>query len=169
MDVLGKFHLELVPFLAQLFNFLVIAFILWRFLVRPLMATMKNRREIIAKGLEDAEKARKALEDASAERARLLQEASAEAYRLLENARAEADRLRASALERAAQDAARVTAEARANITLERQAMEREVQALSLQLSGRILMKAVEGLFTDAEKKLVVTRGLERIGRAGRS
>jgi hypothetical protein len=47
--------------------------------------------------------------------------------------------------------------------------MEREVQALSLQLSGRILMKAVEGLFTDAEKKLVVTRGLERIGRAGRS
>src|SRR5579864_4664942 len=103
MDILGKFHLELVPFLAQLFNFLVIAFILWRFLVRPLMATMKTRRETIVKGLEDAEKARRALEDASAERAKILQEASAEAYKLLENARAEADRLRAAALERAAQ------------------------------------------------------------------
>jgi F-type H+-transporting ATPase subunit b len=169
MDVLGKFHLELVPFLAQLFNFLVIAFILWRFLVRPLMGTMKTRREAIAKGLEDAAKARRALEEASAERAKILQEASAEAYKLLESARAEADRLRAAALERAAQDAARVTAEARANITLERQAMERDVQALSLRLSGRILETAVEGLFTDAEKRLVVTRGLERIGRAGRS
>jgi F-type H+-transporting ATPase subunit b len=169
MDVLGKFHLELVPFLAQLFNFLVIAFILWRFLIRPLMATMKNRREIIAKGLEDAEKARKALEDASAERAKILQEASAEAYKLLEGARAEADRLRAAALERAAQDAARVTAEAMVTIDLERQAMERDVQGLSLQLSGRIFETAVEGLFTDAEKKLVMTRGLERIGRTGRS
>jgi F-type H+-transporting ATPase subunit b len=169
MDVLGKFHLELVPFLAQLFNFLIIAFILWRFLVRPLMATMRTRRETIVKGLEDAEKARKALEDASAERAKILQEASAEAYKLLEGARAEADRLRAAALERAALDAARVTAEAMATIDLERQAMEREVQGLSLQLSGRILETAVEGLFTDAEKKLVVTRGLERIGRAGKS
>ena len=121
------------------------------------------------KGLEDAEKARKALEDASAERAKILQEASAEAYKLLEGARAEADRLRAAALERAALDAARVTAEAMATIDLERQAMEREVQGLSLQLSGRILETAVEGLFTDAEKKLVVTRGLERIGRAGKS
>lgn len=168
-DVLGKFHLELVPFLAQLVNFLIIAFILWRFLVRPLMATMKTRREAIAKGLADAEKARIALEEAGVERAKILQAASAEAYQLLETARQEADRLRAASMEKAGRDAERLIAEARGLITLERQAMERDVQSFSLRLSGRILETAVEGLFSDQEKAAVVSRGLERMARAGRT
>jgi F-type H+-transporting ATPase subunit b len=167
MDVLGKFHLELVPFLAQLVNFLVIAFILWRFLVRPLMATMKTRRETIAKGLADAEKARTALEEAGAERAKILQAASAEAYKLLENARQEAERLRAASMEKAGRDAERLIEEARDVIALERRAMERDVQGLSLHLSGRILEKAVKDLFTTEEKDRVVARGLEILGSQG--
>jgi F-type H+-transporting ATPase subunit b len=169
MDVLGRFHLELVPFIAQLVNFLIIAFILWRFLIRPLLATMRERQEKISQGITDAEKARRALNEADAERDRILQQASAEAYQLLVNARAEAERLRAAALERAAQDAERLIAEARGNIALERQAMERDVRELSLQLSGRILETAVRGLFTDEEKTRVVSRGLELIGRAARN
>jgi F-type H+-transporting ATPase subunit b len=166
-DVLGKFHLELVPFLAQLVNFLIIAFILWRFLVRPLMATMKTRREAIAKGLADAEKARTSLAEAGAERAKILQAASMEAYQLLETARQEAERLRAASMERAGRDAERLIEEARDVIALERQAMERDVQGLSLQLSGRILEKAVKDLFTAEEKDRVVARGLEILGRQG--
>ena len=169
MDILGRFGIDPILLVAQAFNFLIIAWVLWRFLIRPLMATMKERRETIARGLADAEKARQALDEASAGRAKILQAASAEAYQLLENARAEADRLRAAALEKAALDAERVVAEARGTIALERRAMERDLQSLSLELSGRILETAVEGLFTAAEKELVVTRGLERIGRAGRS
>lgn len=167
MDVLGKFHLELVPFIAQLVNFLIIAWILWRFLIRPLMATMKTRRESIVKGLADAEKARTALAAADAEKAKILQAASAEAYQLLENARQEAERLREASLERAGRDAERLIVEARGLIDLERKAMERDVQSLSLQLSGRILEKAVRDLFSEEEKAQVVSRGIELIGRAG--
>ncbi len=167
MEALGKFGLDPVLFGAQLVNFLVIAWILWRFLIKRLLATMKERQEKISTGLADAEKARRALQDADAERARIVQAASAEAYQLLENARAEAERLRAAALERAAQDAERLVAEARGNIALERQAMERDVRELSLRLSGRILETAVRGLFTDDEKARVVSRGMELIGRSG--
>jgi ATP synthase F0 subunit b len=162
-DILGRFGLDPILFAAQLFNFLVIAWILWRFLLRPLMATMKTRRETIAKGLADAEKARTSLQEAGLERAKILQGASAEAYQLLENARQEAERLRAVSMEKAGQDAERLIAEARGLISLERQAMEREVQSFSLRLSGRILETAVEGLFSDKEKASVVSRGLERI------
>ena len=59
--------------------------------------------------------------------------------------------------------------EARGLMALERQEMEKAVQGLSLQLSGRILESAVEGLFSDEEKSRIVARGLERIGKAGRS
>jgi len=169
MDTLAQFHIQWIQLAAQLFNFLVIAWIINRFLLRPLMANMKTRREKIAQGLADAEKARVALEDAARGREKVLQQASAEAYTLLQNARAEAERLRTAELARAAKDAERLIADARGVMALERAEMEKAVQVLSLQLSGRILETAVEGLFSDEEKARILSRGLERIGSIGRS
>ena len=168
MGTLGKFGLDPVLFAAQVVNFLIIAWIINRFLIRPLMANMKARREKIAAGLEDAEKARVALENAAKERDKILQNASEEAFRLLQNARDEAERLRAAALERAGADAERVIQDARGVLALERQDMEKDVQSLSLELSGKILENVVEGLFSDEEKRRIVARGIERIGRMGR-
>ncbi|HYW82027.1 MAG TPA: F0F1 ATP synthase subunit B [Spirochaetia bacterium] len=168
MGTLGKFGLDPILLVAQVFNFLIIAWILNRFLIRPLMANMKARREKIAQGLEDAERARKALETAAQERDKMLQDASAEAFRLLQNARDEAERLRAAALDRAGADAERLIAEARGVMDLERQDMEKAVQSLSLELSGKILENVVEGLFSDEEKRRIVARGIERIGRMAR-
>ncbi len=169
MDTIGRFGLDPILFAAQLFNFLVIAWIINRFLLRPLMKTMKARREKIAEGLADAEKARVALEETARERERVLQQASADAFTLLQNARDEAERLRAAELARAGKDAERLIEEARGIMALERTEMEKAVQVLSLQLSGRILEAAVEGLFSDEEKARILTRGLERIGSIGRS
>jgi F-type H+-transporting ATPase subunit b len=163
---IGRFGLDPLHFAAQLVNFLIIAWVINRFLLRPLMANMKSRREKIAQGLADAEKARAVLKDAAAERERILQEASAEAFRLLQNARDEAERLRASSLERVAVDTRRMVAEARGVIELERQDMEKAVQRLSLGLSGKILEKVVAGLFSEEERAGIVARGIERIGKA---
>jgi F0F1-type ATP synthase membrane subunit b/b' len=54
METLGQFGLKPILFVAQVVNFLIIAWVLNRFLIRPLMANMKARREKIAQGLEDA-------------------------------------------------------------------------------------------------------------------
>jgi F-type H+-transporting ATPase subunit b len=167
MEVLGRFGLESpVLLVAQIVNFLLVAWLINRFLLRPLMANLKVRRDKIAKGIADAEAARQALESASADRDTVLQQASADAYQLLENARDEAERLRASALERAGKDANRLIEDARAVMALERQNMEKEVQGLSLQLSARILESVVEGLFSDDEKARIVARGVQQIRAA---
>ena len=166
MENLGKLGLDPIHFAAQVVNFLIIGWVIYRFLLKPLLATMKARRDKIAQGLADADKARTAFEDAARERDRILQDASAEAFRLLQNARDEAERLRAAALERAGHDAERIIEEARGVMTLERQGMEREVQGLSLRLSGRILDKVVQGLFTEDERARIVARGIDRIGSA---
>jgi F-type H+-transporting ATPase subunit b len=169
METLGRFGLDPILLAAQVVNFLVIAWVLNRFLIRPLMATMKVRREKIAQGLADGEKARAALADAAREKEKILQEASAQAYRMLEGARGEAERLRAAALEKAGKDAERLIEEARGLLALERQEMEKAVQGLSLQLSGRILESVVEGLFSEKEKAQIISRGLKRIREAGGS
>ena len=169
MESLGKFGLDPLHLAAQVVNFLVIAWVIYRFLLKPLLATMKARREKIAQGLADADSAKSALGDAARERDRILQEASAESFRILQNARDEAERLRAAALERAGHDAERMIEEARGVMALERQDMEKAVQGLSLRLSGSILEKIVQGLFSEDERAGIVARGIERIGKADAS
>lgn len=164
MESLGKFGLDPLHLVAQVVNFLIIAWVIYRFLLKPMLAVVKERREKIAQGLADADRAKAALADAAKERDKILQDASAEAYRLLQIAREEGERLRAAALERAGHDAERMIAEARGVMALERQDMERAVQGLSLRLSGKILDKVVQGLFSEDERARIVARGIERIG-----
>lgn len=166
MESLGKLGLDPIHLAAQVVNFLIIGWIIYRFLLKPLLATMNARREKIAQGLADTEKARLALVEASREREKVLQEASAESFRILQNARDEAERVRAAALVRAGKDAERMIEEARGIIALERRDMEKAVQGLSLRLSGQILSKVVSDLFGEEERSRIVSRGLERIGAA---
>jgi len=166
MENIGKLGLDPLHLAAQVVNFLIIGWVIYRFLLKPLLATMKARQDKIAEGLAATEKAKSALDDAARERDRILQEASAEAFRLLQNARDEAERLRAALLERAGHDAERMIEEARGVLALERLDMEKAVQGLSLRLSGRILEKVVQGLFSEDERAGIVARGVERIGKA---
>jgi F-type H+-transporting ATPase subunit b len=167
VEAIGKFGLDPVLLVAQVVNFLIIAWVLNRFLLRPLMANTKKRREKIAQGLEDAEKARRALAEAEDERERILQQAYAQSASIVENARTEAERVRATALERSREEAERMLEEARVRMRLERLDMEKAVQRLSLDLSGRILDSVVSNLFSGEEKARIVARGLENIRRLG--
>jgi F-type H+-transporting ATPase subunit b len=166
MDTLGAFGINPILLAGQIINFLVIGWVLWRFLLKPLQANMKARAEKIAQGLQDATKAKAALEDAAKERDRVLADAYAQSSRILEKARDEAERLRAAALERAGADAERMIVEARGVMDLERQEMERAMQGLSIQLSGKILESVVTELFSPEEKARIVAEGMKRISRA---
>jgi len=167
MEALGKFGLDPVLLAAQVVNFLIIAWVINRFLLKPILATMKARKEKIARGVEDAEKARLALEDAGRERDRILAEAYARSAQIVEAARAEAERVGAAAVERTREEAERLLTEGRARMELERRDMEKAVQKLSLELSGRILDSVVSRLFSGEEKARIIARGMESIRSLG--
>ncbi len=162
-ETLGAFGINPILLAGQIINFLVIGWVLYRFLLKPLMANMKARSEKIARGLQDAAQAKAALEDAARERERVLEEAYGQSSRILERARDEAERLRAAAMERAGADAERLIEEARGLMALERQEMERAMQNLSIRLSGKILESVVADLFTEEEKARIVAEGMKRI------
>jgi F-type H+-transporting ATPase subunit b len=165
METLGRFGLDPVLFIAQLVNFLIIAYVLYRFLLKPMLANLKTRGEKIAKGLQDAEEARRALKDAEKEREKIIGSAHTEAARILELTRTEGQRLRAESVEKAREEAERVIEESRGRIALERREAERAVQGLALELSARILDQVVASLFTPEEKARIMARGLEQIRR----
>ena len=167
MDAIGKLGLDPVLLSAQIVNFLIIAFLLWRFLLKPLMAKMAERSEKIAKGLMDAEAATRAREDAMKEREAVLGAAHAEASAVLGRAREEAERIRAAGAEAARAEAEKIMADARARLRREQDEAEREVEGYSLELSEKLLQKAVGSFFTPEESRRIASRAAELIRSGG--
>ncbi len=103
MNALESLGINPTFLLSQIVNFTILFILLRLLLYKPVLNALEQRRARLEKGLQDAEAAKKALENAEAERQRILDEA-----------RAEAQKLRAEAVQQAEQAAAKVKADAQA-------------------------------------------------------
>lgn len=149
----------------QLVNFLVLLFILWKLLYKPLVAKMEERTQAIKKSLEEAQAARAEAEtqraehaaqikaayaEAQAIRATALKEAADEQRRLIDAARAEAARLVEAAKAETAQDVVRA-----------RQQLRQEVADLAVQVAERLIKKSLR----DEDHHRIVQETLARVDR----
>lgn len=73
--------------IAQILNFLVLVFVLAKFVYKPILGIMEERKNKIASDLETAEKAKNDAEAVKAEYAAKLADARQEAQAIIENAR----------------------------------------------------------------------------------
>ena len=85
--IISDFGISWPFFLAQVVNFVVVAFVLWKFAFKPVLATLDERQAKIAAGLKYAEEMKAKLEATQQESAAILKKASVEASRLIDEAR----------------------------------------------------------------------------------
>lgn len=76
---------------AQLFNFSILIFVLWRFAYKPVLNILEERRLKIDQGLDDAEAAATRLRAAEEESKQILIQARQNASQLIEKAQQQAD------------------------------------------------------------------------------
>ena len=140
MDKLGVY---LGFFLFQVFNFTIMAILLYAWAYKPILKMLKTRREKIAQGLEDAQVAAQARANAEQEAAKIIAEAQANAAQILREA---AERAEAAGRE--------VKASIEAEIAKEREAALAEVQIERERILGE-LRGQVAALSIAAAQKLV--------------
>jgi F-type H+-transporting ATPase subunit b len=85
--IVQDFGISLPFILAQILNFSIVAFILWRFAFKPVLATLDERQTKIADGLRYAEEMKAKLALTQQESAAVLKQASVNAARLVDEAR----------------------------------------------------------------------------------
>ena len=127
--LIEAFDINLVGLVFQVINFLLLLYLLNRFLFKPLLARMDERSAKIGKGLEDAEAAARDRELARAEREAAVSEARKEAADMLANANKIATDTRNDILATAREEAEKVTARAREEITAEKDRAMAELRA----------------------------------------
>jgi F-type H+-transporting ATPase subunit b len=137
------FQVDALKLAFQIINFLILLYLLNRFLFKPVMARLDERSAKIKQGLEDAETARRDRELAREEREAALSEARKEAADMLARANKIADDTRREILEEARAEAERVSAKAREEIVAEKDKAMAEIRGQVADLALEAAAKLV--------------------------
>tara|TARA_B110000037_G_C17091182_1_gene494077 strand:- start:740 stop:1255 length:516 start_codon:yes stop_codon:yes gene_type:complete len=140
-----KFGLELSQIGMQVFSFLVLTVILWKFGFKPVLATLDERQETIASGLQYAEEMKVKLADAETHHKEVLQKASIEAQGIVEDARKIADEKISKATQEAVKQAEEVIKKSEKQIEMDRKQMleeaRSEIARLVVATAAKVLSK----------------------------
>jgi F-type H+-transporting ATPase subunit b len=143
MELISALGIDLRIFIAQLINFAVLVFVLYKFAYHPVLNLLEERKEKIKKGLENAEASENALAQASAEKQQIIaaanKEAEAMSVRAKEYADEKADAIIAEAQKKAesvTKDAALRSEELKAQALKESEA---EIAKLSVLAAEKVL------------------------------
>ena len=134
--------------LVQVVNFLILLAVLYRFVYKPLLATLDARTSAIKGQLAEAQAAREAAQQQLREFEARLTAAQAEAQAVRDRALREAAELRERLNTEARQEAARLVEAARAEIDQDvrraRGELRREVATLAIAIAERLIRKNVQ-------------------------
>ena len=156
MEFFNAFAVDLPKLGFQIFNFLLLLYLLNRFLFKPVMGMLDERQRRIAKGLEDAEAAARDREQAVAAREAALAEARTEAQAMIARATKIAEDSRNEIVTAARSEAEKVAARAREEIVAEKEKAMSELRAhvadLALAAAGKLVRSEMDGT---TQRKLV--------------
>lgn len=149
MEFFNAFAVDVPKLAFQVLNFLLLLYLLNRFLFKPVLKLLDEREARIRKGLEDAEAAARDRELATAEREAALDEARKEAAAMVARANKIAEDSRAEILADAKAQADKVAERAREEITAEKDRAMAELRAtvadLALDAAGRLVRSEMNG------------------------
>ncbi len=144
-ELAGKFGIDIQLIIAQIVNFGLVVFLLYKFAFKPVIKTMDERQQKISDGLQYAEEMKSKLSEAEKTHAETLKQAQQEAQEILVEARKQSKEY----FEQQTQEA---TSKVEAMLEKGREANERErnkmlsevrqeVAHLVVQATGKVLRK----------------------------
>lgn len=135
-------------------TFIILMFILTKFIWKPIMAAVNKREENIQDALDMAKKTKAEMEKLQTQNANLLKEARVERDEMIKEAKLTSDRMIDSAKSKAVVEADKIVENARVAIKAEKNAavaqLKNEVAGVALEIAEKILRQE---LSTDEKQK----------------
>jgi F-type H+-transporting ATPase subunit b len=145
-DVLAEGNNFLIPngtFFAELIIFLIVLFVIWRFVLPPIQKAMGERHDTLQRQLDESRQAAEKFEAAKAKYAEELAQARAESNRIRDEARAEGQRILDEHRERAQAEISAILRRGEEELAAQRERVASElretVPSLSTALAGRVV------------------------------
>jgi F-type H+-transporting ATPase subunit b len=148
MEALGALGINVGYLLIQILSFVILMTALVGWLYRPILNVLEQRKQRIAKGLEDARQAAIARENADAEARRILDEARAEASTVRRDAVVQAEQAAKDIDARAREEARGILANAQTAAVEERDRilseLRSQVAAISIAAANKLVGESLD-------------------------
>src|SRR4051794_13329590 len=154
----------MVEYLAEIVGFIVVLFVLGRWVVPLLNKGMAQRQEAIRQQLDEAEEAKKRLAVAQEKYDNALAEAQKEAERLQELARQQSDSIVSEMREQAHAEAQRIVEQAHQQIESDHQQTLNELHSVIGRLTAELTGRIVDESLSDGElQRRIIDRFLDGV------
>ena len=163
MEIIKEFGFDPLLLGAQIVNFLVIFFILKKFVFKPVLEVLRNRENTIREGLKDAEEGQRLLEKAQEKEKLLLKNARLEAEQILSDAKKQAVEEGKTIEERSRKEAEELIKNARAQIEQDSKEAEKTLALRVSDIAVSFLEKSLSGLFEDSKQKELVQIAIKKM------
>ncbi len=141
------------PFLlAQILNFSIVAFVLWRFAFKPVLATLDGRQKKISSGLQYADDMKAKLEAVQQESVASAKKAQVEASRIIDEARKSAKEFLEKQTQESAAKAGEILVRAQHVIELEKKKMLAEARTEIARLVVATTQRVLSRELTDGDR-----------------
>ena len=159
--VLGTLGIDAKLFLAQLVNFGIVFFVMWKWVYTPLLKVMDERTKKIEQGVSDAEAAGALLRGAKEQGSQAIAEARKQAKAILDEAAAAAEAERQAMAQKARAEVEKIVSQGKEQLQSEKRKMvadaKTEVASLVALAAEKVLREKI-----DAKKDAVlITQALK--------
>ena len=162
--VLGSLGINGSLFVFQLINFAIVVAVLWFLILKPLTKKMTERQEKIEKGLDDAEKFKKNLEESEKKYEEKMNQARIEASKVMEEADKRAEISRQETLKKANGEADDMISKAKSEIEAVKEDSLKQIRTEAANMVALGVEKVLGKEIDEGEQKRLVERATEEIG-----
>jgi len=163
MEILKNFGIDPLLLGAQIINFLVVLFLLKKFLYKPVFRLLQKRQEEIKEGIRKSEEAEKRLEKVLIQEKNILKNANTSAKEIIDEATSESIEISKQIQDSAKKQADRIIEQAKFQIEREAKETEKRLVENVSSLSVKFLEKALEKMFTKQQQEEVIKTALKKL------
>ncbi|MFA5933308.1 MAG: F0F1 ATP synthase subunit B [Microgenomates group bacterium] len=153
MEILDQFGIKPILLLAQIVNFIILLLILKKFLYKPILKILEERKEKIAEGLANAEEIEKKLAQIIEDRDKKLEAAAKESKKVIDEAMKSANQIIAESHEKALEQTKKMIAKSEEQMALEREKLHMEIRSEIADLVALGLEKTASKVLSAKDKE----------------
>lgn len=163
MELIKNFGIDPILLGAQIVNFLIVLFILRKFLYKPILETLQKRRDKIKEGLKVTEEARVRLEKITQDEKTILRNAEDQGKKLIDDAKTQASELIKKADELTKIKTERLLVETRDQIAFETKEAGNKLEQKISVLAIDFIQKSIPSLFSKTDQENVMKNVLGKL------
>ncbi len=163
MDILQTFGIQPVLLAAQIVNFLVLLFLLNKFLYKPILKVLSQRRQKIVDSLKNAEEIELQLQKTENDRLKKLAEATTEGKGIIEDAKTAAANIIAEAHQKAKSDIELLVAKAQSELAAEGEKLHQEIRVELADIVDLSLRKIASEAINPKSQKEIIQKAIKNL------